>query len=125
MIPITNIRTILEAAIITCFMIYVGVLSYQKYSLKNELQEVKYSLAKSQALNEQYKVSVDKQNIAVEDLLKSAEATKKKNAEELAKANKEAARLKSEAANILLKQKPQNVSDCDAAHSLIIEEINK
>lgn len=123
MMPLTNVRTILEAALIVAFIAVVGVLNFQKYSLKSELQETKIQLVKSQALNEQYQVSVEKQNAAVEGLMKAANDNKAKYDVEIKRVQKEAAKAKADAATILALKKPDNLNSCDAAKELIIKEL--
>lgn len=123
MIPLTNVRTIFEAALIVSFIAVVGVLNFQKYSLKSELQDTKINLAKSQALNYQYKVSVEKQNSAVEELMKAADTNKAKYEVEIKRVQKESAKAKADAANILALKKPDNLNSCDAAKELIVKEL--
>lgn len=115
---------ILMLVVMTSLGVYIKILKSEKAALTSEVEKVKTMLVVSQANVVQLKNDIDFQNSQVDKLKKAADVKKAESAILVKKATQVAETYKQQAADLLKRVAPQNVSKCDAANSLIDGEIH-
>ena len=111
------------ALIIGSQLVYITILRAQKDTLVAEKQVVQTQLDESQANVVRLANDIKSQNVAIQQLKADADIRVAKNAAAVKKAQETAAGYKKQAEELLKRKPPQNVPKCDAAHSLIQEEM--
>lgn len=94
----------------------VETLALQKSALESSLQI-------SNASVDRLSLSIDEQNAAVEKLKTAADERTLRFLDEIAAAKSASTTYKKQAADLLRRSAPQNISKCDAANQLLVEEI--
>lgn len=102
---------------------YITILKSEKDTLVAEKAQLKTLLDESQANLKQLQNDIQVQNDAIDKLKKEGDARVAKGAAEVKKAQDTAAEYKRRADELLGRKPPQNMSKCDAANTLINEEL--
>lgn len=119
---LTN-KFVIIGVIVVAAGIYITILRAQLSTCEAEKKVLVAELAVSQASVKSLQQAINDQNAAVEKLKADADAREKAGLVEIAKAQATAAGFKKQAADILKRVAPQNISKCDAANQLINEEL--
>lgn len=90
---------------------------------KNRVLDIELSVSKASVVS--LRASIDEQNAAVEQLKIASDKRTLAFLDELAKAKETSTTYRNQAATLLKKTSPQNMSKCDAANQLINEEMKK
>jgi hypothetical protein len=125
---ITNWKLVVIAALVAAIAgmgLYVRYLSSSLELAESEKNVLKAELQVSQASVKSLQAAIDEQNSAVQKMKDAADAKEKLYLAEIARVKKNSDLLRQQAGDIMKRQPPQGVSKCDAANSLIAEEINR
>lgn len=104
---------------------YIFVLrsNIENLTEKNKALDIELSVSKASVVS--LRASIDEQNAAVEQLKIASDKRTLAFLDELAKAKETSMTYRNQAATLLKKTSPQNMSKCDAANQLINEEMKK
>lgn len=102
---------------------YIHVLKAENATIAAEKTTLTTQLTESQANIKQLQNDIQAQNTAVDKLKSDADARLAQNQKEVRAAQATASTYKQQAADLLKRQAAVNVPKCDAANSLINEEI--
>lgn len=105
--------------------LYIGSLNKDIAVLESEKKTLQAELGVSQASVKSLQAAIDEQNAAVQKMKDAADAKEKLYLAEIARVKKNSDLLRQQAGDIMKRQPPQGVSKCDAANSLISEEISR
>jgi len=102
---------------------YFAILRHQVSACEAEKGILVAELAISQASVKSLQGAINEQNAAIDKLKTDSDVREKAGQVEIAKAKVKADNFKKQAADILKKVAPQNITKCDAANLLINEEL--
>lgn len=119
---LTN-KYVIIGVIVVAAGIYIKILKSEINSCEAEKKNLVAELAISQASVKSLQGAITEQNVAIDKLKTDSDAREKAGAAEVAKAKVKAEGFKKQADNLLKRIVPQNMTKCDAANSLINEEI--
>lgn len=111
------------AVIILSIIAYIGLLRHQVQSLTAKNTEISVKLSQSVESINLLKSEIENQNTAIDTFSKAADERLKKAQQELTQAKNTADQYRKEAGTILLKQKKQDETACDAANRIINEKL--
>jgi parvulin-like peptidyl-prolyl isomerase len=103
---------------------YIKILKSDIEVLESEKVVLNQALAISKQSVIDLSAAIDKQNTAISIMKKESDERQKKYLEDIAKAKKFSDGLKKQAEDLMKRTLPQNTNACNAANSLIIEELN-
>jgi hypothetical protein len=121
-------REVLALVFVVAFLAILGYihhLRYQVSDLRTQNSAISAALRISEGSVKTLQASIDSQNSAINRLKTDADAREQSHAAELTQAKTNADFYKKKAEDLMKRQPPQNVTRCDAANSLINEEILK
>ena len=115
------IIVIILAVLVSAVGGYIAVLRSKVETLteKNKALDIELSVSKASVVT--LRASIDEQNAAVEQMKTAADNRTLAFLDELAKAKETSTNYRNQAALLLKKTSPQNMSKCDAANQLINE----
>jgi len=121
-------KEILGLVIVVAFLAVLGYihhLRYQVTDLRTQNSAISSALRISESSVKTLQANIDAQNSAINRLKTDADAREQAHAAEITQAKTNADFYKKKADDLMKRQPPQNVNRCDAANSLINEEILK
>lgn len=110
-------------AIIASEGVYINMLKSDVEAAEAQVQVKQAELEVSQSAVKRLQMALDEQNAAIDKMKADADAREQSHKGEIIKAQAVAATYKQQAADIIAKVSPQNVSKCDAANALVNTEI--
>ena len=123
---LNNKNLVIGSILVVLLMACAGYIRIQKSeqtALIAENSKISTMLSESQANIKQLQISIQDQNAAVDKLKVEGDVRVAKHAIEVRQAQVIAATYKQQAAELLTRQAAVNIPKCDAANSLINEEI--
>ena len=105
--------------------VYVALLRGNLATCEAEKKVLVAELEVSQASVKNLQIAINDQNTAIEKLKSDSDTREKSHQQEIAKAKITSESFKKQAADILKKIAPQNISKCDAANQVINEELQR
>ncbi len=116
---------ILAASVIIGIITYIVSLRHENQSLTKQVFETNLKLQVSNDSINLLKGNIDEQNASIKVFKDAADERFKKAQVELLQAKNTANELKKQSTSILLKQRKQNETSCDAANRIINESLLK
>mgnify|MGYP001175421669 CR=1 FL=1 len=121
---LTN-KYVLMGIVVAALSAYMFMLRSNLQTCEAEKKTLEAELAVSQASVKGLQLAITEQNSAIEKLKTDSDTREKSHQKEIAKAKITSESFKKQAADILKKVAPQNISKCDAANQVINEELQR